>query len=66
MDARDYLNVDGQFEMRGGVGFNVWRTRHFGVRTTYVLHFGFVPPIFSDTTYHAARTFILEPQIGFT
>jgi len=38
MDARDYLGVDGQFEMRGGVGFNVWRTRHFGVRTTYVLH----------------------------
>ena len=27
---------------------------------------GFVAPIFSDTTYHAARTFVLEPQIGFT
>src|SRR5438270_512150 len=34
----DYLGVDGQFEMRGAAGFDLWRTRHFGVRTSYVVH----------------------------
>ena len=61
----DYLGIDGQFKLRGGVGFDLWRTRHFGVRTSYVAHW-FRAPNFSDVTYHAARTFIVEPQIGFT
>jgi hypothetical protein len=61
----DYLGVDGQFEVRGGVGFDLWRSRHFGVRTSYVVHW-FRAPNFSDASYRAARTFITEPQIGFT
>ena len=62
---RDYLGIDGQFELRGGVGFDMWRTRHFAIRTSYVVHW-FRAPNFSDASYHAARTFIVEPQIGFT
>lgn len=61
----DYLGVDGQFEVRGGVGFDLWRSRHFGVRTSYIVHW-FRAPNFSDASFHAARTFIVEPQIGFT
>jgi hypothetical protein len=60
-----YLGVDGQFEVRGGAGVDVWRTRHFGIRTSYVAHW-FRLPNFSDASYHAARTFIVEPQIGIT
>lgn len=62
---RDYLGVDGQFEVRAALGFDLWHTRHFGVRTSYVAHW-FRAPNFSDASYHAARTFIVEPQIGFT
>jgi hypothetical protein len=61
----DYLGVDGQFEMRGSAGFDLWRTKHLGVRTSYVVHW-FRAPNFSDASYHAPRTFIFEPQIGFT
>jgi hypothetical protein len=63
--AYGYPGVDGQFELRSGVGFDLWRTRHFGVRTSCNAHW-FRAPNFSHVTYHAARTFIVEPQIGFT
>ena len=59
-----WLGVDGQFELRMATGFDVLRTRHFGVRTGYVVHW-FRAPNFSDSSYHGARTFITEPQIGF-
>ena len=59
-----YLGADGQFELRAAIGFDVWQTRHFGIRTGYVAHW-FRAPNFSDVTYRGARTFITEPQIGF-
>ena len=59
----DYLGLDGQFQVRAAVGFDVWHTRHFGIRTGYVVHW-FRAPNFSDPLYHASRTLITEPQIG--
>jgi hypothetical protein len=58
-----YLGVDGQFELRAATGFDLWHTRHFGIRTGYVVHW-FRAPNFSDPSYRGARTFITEPQIG--
>jgi hypothetical protein len=49
--------------MRGATGFDVWHTRHFAIRTGYVVHCTRAPN-FSDVTYYAARTFITEPQLG--
>lgn len=60
-----YLGIDCQFEVTSALGFDLWRTRHFGIRTGYVVHW-FRAPNFSDPTYHGARTFITEPQVGFT
>jgi hypothetical protein len=62
-DPQGYLGLDAQFEMRAAVGFDLWHTRHFGIRTGYVVHW-FRAPNFSDPSYRGARTFITEPQIG--
>jgi hypothetical protein len=58
-----WLGVDGQFQVRAATGFDLYHTRHFAIRAGYVVHWTRAPN-FSDVTYHAARTFITEPQLG--
>jgi hypothetical protein len=58
-----WLGLDGQFQLRAATGFDLFHTRHFAIRTGYVVHWTRAPN-FSDVTYHAARTFITEPQLG--
>ena len=58
-----WLGLDGQFQVRAATGFDLFHTRHFAIRTGYVVHWTRAPN-FSDVTYHAARTFITEPQLG--
>jgi len=58
-----WLGLDGQFQVRAATGLDLWHTRHFAIRTGYVVHWTRAPN-FSDVTYHAARTFITEPQLG--